>query len=256
MTDTAPPPLHNTVRVVQGDLLRHPAAFICQQCNCKSKSALGLSKAVFSKFPHSDVYSARAKSSFPTSARPGTISVHGGPGTGQRGVINLFGQIQPGRPRPGGDSRADRLQYFADALAAVERKVADRSLRVGAAGMAFPYQIGCGLGGGHWPSYLQVLKDFAARVPFPVFVVSLSAVAGVPSTPAAAAPVPAPKPAAAPTFTRHPQLLVASVAALSPGHLALPLPYRLPPPRYGRTDEPWVSSLPRHIPDVLGNTIG
>jgi hypothetical protein len=37
--------------------------------------------------------------------------------------------------------------------------------------IAFPWQIGCGLAGGHWPDYEAAIAEFAAGVPVPVLVV-------------------------------------------------------------------------------------
>ena len=30
--------------------------------------------------------------------------------------------------------------------------------------IAFPQRIGCGLAGGHWPTYRQIIRDFARRI--------------------------------------------------------------------------------------------
>ena len=75
---------------VQGDLLSAKEQYIAQQCNCTSHRALGLSAAVFKRFPHSNVYQ------FPGRRQAGTISVHGGQ-LGQRGVINMMAQVNTGR---------------------------------------------------------------------------------------------------------------------------------------------------------------
>ena len=34
-----------------------PEIYICHQCNCESVQALGLAKAIFDKYPDSDIYS-------------------------------------------------------------------------------------------------------------------------------------------------------------------------------------------------------
>ncbi len=52
------------------------------------------------------------------------------------------------------ETGAVRLEWFKKALLAI----------LGLAGLesiAFPYEIGCGLAGGHWPDYLLALEAFA-----------------------------------------------------------------------------------------------
>ena len=46
-------------RVIPGDLLTCKASYIAQQCNCVSRGARGLAKALFHAFPHADVYKRR-----------------------------------------------------------------------------------------------------------------------------------------------------------------------------------------------------
>lgn len=43
-----------------GDLLRSTEKYICQQCNCTTRRALGLSAAMFKKFPYANVYKSNA----------------------------------------------------------------------------------------------------------------------------------------------------------------------------------------------------
>ena len=57
--------------------------FILQQCNCESRSARGLSKALFARFPYANVYKTRhARGELST---PGTISAPGDGSGLQRG---------------------------------------------------------------------------------------------------------------------------------------------------------------------------
>jgi hypothetical protein len=37
--------------------------------------------------------------------------------------------------------------------------------------VVFPWHIGCGLAGGHWPDYAAAIAEFAAAVPGPVLLV-------------------------------------------------------------------------------------
>jgi ribA/ribD-fused uncharacterized protein len=70
------------VQVRSGDLLDAPEQYIAQQCNTVSKSAKGLSAAMFARFPHANVYNGAVK----VVRKPGAISVHGDPG---RLIINM-----------------------------------------------------------------------------------------------------------------------------------------------------------------------
>ena len=156
---------------VEGDLLDSTAQYLAHQCNCVTKKSLGLSAAIFGRFPHAECYATAEDRT------PGTISVRGGlagtggPGTGRRGIINIFAQHAPGAPRRcsghghvGGskvvesfDSAAMRLRWFTEALADVGR------LQPRPASVAFPYGVGCGLAGGSWPAYRAALATFAEQ---------------------------------------------------------------------------------------------
>ena len=199
------------LRIIEGDLLAAEDQYLVHQTNCVSKAAQGLALSIFQRHPHADVYARRRAAG--REDTPGTIDVRGGDSgvrTSRRGVIGLFGQHAPGRPRgnAGFDSRAARLEWFAQGLAAIAKTpgLKVRQLRhyfglglarisqlnatphTGAStsrqclpavdwclqcdfmanarlkSLAFPTQIGCGLAGGHWPSFLTALEAFAAEV--------------------------------------------------------------------------------------------
>lgn len=78
----------------------------------------------------------------------------------KRRVINMCGQIHPGRPRAPGsnDSARDRERYFGQCLEAIGRLKNVTSV-------AFPHKIGCGLAGGSWRNYEALLRNFAAAHP-------------------------------------------------------------------------------------------
>ena len=105
-------------------------------------------------------------------ATPGTIDVRRAPsavfGSSRRPtVINLFAQWEMGapgkynrvQPAPPSDSAASRQRWFQDCLDAVSR------LQPPLASIAFPHEIGCGLAGGHWPTYDAMLQSFADANP-------------------------------------------------------------------------------------------
>lgn len=91
-------------------------------------------------------------------------------------------QVRPGRPGARGDSAAERLALFRTCLEKVEALYRRGELGPCRRGLAFPWRIGCGLGGGDWPAYLSrqgccfatraELEAFAARMaPVPVCLV-------------------------------------------------------------------------------------
>ncbi|GMI28010.1 hypothetical protein TrCOL_g8144 [Triparma columacea] len=141
------------VKVVEGDLLLSSASYIVHQTNCITKKSLGLSKAMFNKFPHSNVYNGSADPRV-----PGTIVIRGGSG-GSRGVVNLFGQRRPGKPT-GAESRATREGWFKSGLNALVEINGVTPL----GSVAFPFEIGCGLARGTWANYERMINDFARQV--------------------------------------------------------------------------------------------
>ncbi|CAJ1355695.1 unnamed protein product [Effrenium voratum] len=165
------------IEEVTGDLLTAQEQYIVQQSNCATTYAAGLAAAISSSFPHADVYAPdrRRERGSEKGDVPGTIAVCGGPCASQdqekRGVINVFAQFRPGKPsRKEGpveykglvsspdvvDDERQRLEWFKAGL----QRIAELPVE----SIAFPYQIGCGLAGGRWPSYLEALEEFAAKV--------------------------------------------------------------------------------------------
>lgn len=138
----------------EGNVLDATEQFIVHQCNCESTYAKGLAQHLFDRFPFADVY--RKRKSTKAVDTPGTIQTFM-PRPGERGVINLFGQIRPGPPKGSADDRKAREKYFTEALSLVKEIPGLRSL-------AFPYSIGCGLAGGDWDRYMAILEGFAAEV--------------------------------------------------------------------------------------------
>lgn len=149
------------VTEVKGDLLLHPAEYICHQCNCVTERSAHLSKSVFTRFPHADIYSDRKDGH---RDEPGSIVVCGD-GKTERYVVNLLGQYYPGRSRYNNDSPEKRLNWFSECLEVLEI--------IDAKSIAFPCRIGCGAAGGNWVEYKKKIDEFAKRVDGKVFIVEL-----------------------------------------------------------------------------------
>lgn len=137
------------LRIVRGNLLKAEEQYIAHQTNCVTNRSAHLSKSVFDRFPHADIYTNRKKHS-----KPGTIVVRGD-GEDERFVINMLGQTYPGKPRyvDGRDGYLARERFFCLCL----QKIAEiPDLK----SVAFPYGIGCGAAGGDWPTYRSLLRAF------------------------------------------------------------------------------------------------
>ena len=135
-----------SVQKRQGDIADATETYIVHQGNCETTTAKGLARHLFQRFPKAAIV-----------YRPGNVRV---PGTIQLidRIVTLFGQHRPGRPSRT-ETAAQRETWFAEGLAALTVLV-----RPGES-VAFPYQIGCGLGGGDWAHYAAMIDAFAAALP-------------------------------------------------------------------------------------------
>jgi O-acetyl-ADP-ribose deacetylase (regulator of RNase III) len=151
-----------TAKLVEGDLLDHDAQYIAHQCNCTSKGAANLAKAVFSKYPYANIYNERNRKE-PFWHKPGELYIRGGIGEG-RFIINMTAQVLPGGPgktlevAPGMsivETTETREKLFVECLKKIKTIETLRSI-------AFPWRIGCGVAEGDWNRYRMVIDRFAA----------------------------------------------------------------------------------------------
>ncbi len=138
---------------VKGDLLKCPddGYVIVHQCNCLSSSIAGLAYAVYKKYPEANTRNGRKMLEL-----FGTYSfVHP--------VVNLFSQKYPGKDCLM-DKRDVRLQMFDKAF----RKFLLEQPKI--TRIALPKGIGCGLAGGNWETYLQVIIEIVSDYPDREFI--------------------------------------------------------------------------------------
>jgi len=147
------------LNIVSGDILETEIQYIAHQCNCVSSSYSGLAYGIFTKYPYANIYEERSSGKY--IHLPGDIHIRGD-GNNNRYVINIMGQIYPGGPNKSGllevtDNANNRKKFFYDCLI-------DIAEIPGLVEIAFPYRIGCGLAGGNWEEYEELLKKFAVYV--------------------------------------------------------------------------------------------
>lgn len=176
-------------KVEHGDLLDFPCDYIIQQCNCITLSSKGLSSAIEDKFPSVDVYKCRTKekgniATASTRDQPGHFKVY----KGCPNVVCLFGQYRPGKcdtgyyahmdlgpTAPSHETTQVRLCWFKQALQGFGFFLRQQRARhdtvsmlmdkeskqnSGTYSVAFPYLIGCGLAGGDWQDYANIIQEF------------------------------------------------------------------------------------------------
>ena len=138
------------IHIIQGgNILDADESIIIHQCNCKTTYGRGLSSLIFRRFPESNIYAQRAGAT----STPGTI--HVAKCEDEKTIIGIFAQYYPSRARYANDTPAKRLTWFRQGLDAIEFPV-DAPREV-----AMPYNIGCGLAGGHWPTYYNEIMNWA-----------------------------------------------------------------------------------------------
>ena len=150
------------IEIVAGDLLEAQEQYIAHQCNCLTQNSAGAAKAIFDKYPYANTYERRVKDADGQTTNidvPGTIAIMGD-GQEQRYVINMYAQYYPGRskyPLSTLDGIPVRLSYFYKCLLRIAKLP-------GLESVAFPWRVGCNLGGGDWTHYLGMLTNFAQYV--------------------------------------------------------------------------------------------
>jgi O-acetyl-ADP-ribose deacetylase (regulator of RNase III) len=138
------------IEIITGSIIDSKEKYIAHQCNCVTKNSTGTAKAIFDAFPFANSYENREE---PDTV--GTIKIFGN-GVDNRYVINMFAQHYPGRPKfPTSklDGTKAREEYFHKCLIKIS-KIPDLE------SIAFPWKIGCNLGGGDWEYYFGTLKNF------------------------------------------------------------------------------------------------
>jgi O-acetyl-ADP-ribose deacetylase (regulator of RNase III) len=147
------------IKIIDGDLLEAKEKHIAHQCNCTSSTWSGVAKAIFEKFPYSNSYDGRNESSKNTL---GTIDVFEN-GPEDKIIINMYAQFYRGKPGYGIDSYEERKKNFISCLEEISKIK-------GIKNFSMPYKIGCGLAGGIWEEYLEILEKFSKEKKIDIFI--------------------------------------------------------------------------------------
>lgn len=150
---------------IESDLLLIDTKYIAHQCNVLSADAGGIAASIFLKYPYSNCYQYRkgcSRKELPLAGQePGNILICGSGEPDERFIINMFSQFYPGSYNNNYiiDSETTRLNYFKSCLEKI-KEIPDLT------SIAFPYKIGCNLGGGNWEKYYSLLRRFAEDLEF------------------------------------------------------------------------------------------
>lgn len=140
--------LNVTILFKKGDILNATEEYIVHLCNVTGNRSCN---SITKKFPNSNIYSGKYKVSV---RKPGTVVIC-------ENVINIIGQIHPGKHNTTDDTPEMRLSFFEEALKQIKN----------AKSIAFNYGIGCGIYGGKWEKYLKLIKKFSESNPDTVIAI-------------------------------------------------------------------------------------
>src|SRR5271169_146147 len=147
-----------------GDVLTSKEDYIVHQCNCITTTSAGIARVIGSKFPYAAPYSNRRPNPSNPSrclaediSKPGTIQVWRSPTGDTPNFIGLYAQYDPGKPS-GEDSESARQEWFRYCLTLIEKVSGVKSI-------AMPWQIGCGLAGGNWKVYEEMIREWSEKHP-------------------------------------------------------------------------------------------
>lgn len=134
------------IKTANKNILECDELYLIHQCNCISISAKGLAKTIFELYPEANTY---INPQFKREV--GTISCHK-ISTTDKTIINIYAQRYPGISKYN-DTTNQRIIWFKSCLNLISEIPNIQSIAV-------PYKIGCGLAGGNWEKYLDILNNF------------------------------------------------------------------------------------------------
>ena len=167
----------NKINIIHKNLLESDEPLIVHQTNCISTNSKGLASEIFKKYPYADVYSCRRKQNNNNAIPddwdiPGTISIKKGNGPI---IVAMFAQYDKGNVGHSyllsleKDNQELREKWFKKCLKEIKIYMIANSIK----SVGFPYKIGCGLAGGNWEIYNEMIEEFSKDAPFIVNIYKL-----------------------------------------------------------------------------------
>ena len=142
---------------IQGDLLEYEVDVIAHQCNCVTRGCSGIAYPIFRDNPQANTYTTN-----PNPTNYGSAQIFKANGKPYKYIANIYGQYDVGHPRPLTiDSAEMRRMAFSQGLDIVY----DWMMENGCTSIAFPKGIGCGLAGGDWEDYHQMILNMSTFFP-------------------------------------------------------------------------------------------
>ena len=143
------------VHVIDGNLLESDCTVIGHQCNCQGVMGSGIALQVKQQLP--GAYRAFAADRRRPEEKLGSLSV-GFEEIGRfSAVFNLYGQLYYGR-----DPKVVYTRYPALKLAI--NQMLSETMKLGASmKVGLPFNIGCGLANGDWPTVLAILEGLSTK---------------------------------------------------------------------------------------------
>ena len=138
------------------DLLLSDCNIICHQINCTSTTWSGFAKVLFEKYPETNLYSN-------SKIKRELCNIYINEINKNLTVIHLAGQLNPGKVD------ISSTQYFArkEAFRLCLNKLSSYCIKLNPTKLTkigFPYLIGCGLAGGIWTEYEEMLMEFESKL--------------------------------------------------------------------------------------------
>jgi len=151
------------IKIVKGDILNSTEKYIAHQCNCNTIKSKGLSKHINTRYEWANCYDIRVKDGADT---PGTVleASHPQDPDNHHKILCLMGQWAPGKPNTYAhyypstyvDSYENRKIWFQKCMNLLDVNNYDT--------IAMPYGIGCGLAGGRWSDYKDILTNSTTNI--------------------------------------------------------------------------------------------
>ena len=173
--------IDDNVTTIQGDILNAKDEVIVKKVNCLCIKPHGLSKTIADKYSYANVYGQRRQlgkrnlSIKEDRGTPGNIVISKDPQNKGPIVVSLYGQYDYGKPGKSFRTAIDkdnhqlREEWFKQALEKLKMWINDNDI----ISIGFPYMIGCGMGGGNWDNYYQMILNFAKNQVFDVTIYKL-----------------------------------------------------------------------------------